>query len=685
MAKQKVLFSTVDNFPVAIDIEYTNAADKAQKIFAHKNYFDSHKAQDFMGRYNLYSQNTNSPLLNNDEKNIFKDVDSDNTNFLFNGLVKCSLIKDRAGFSNELAQNNYPPQIANLSNTIHFDCSFPDSDIPELIKNLGFSLKPNDIVYSIAYNSVSNRYETTPSFNRGRAKVNPTKRSIMWMRNHFSCTASEQSKISVMLNGYNIARNQNPNLDILEYANNLNAPAKDKALYSFYAEEYRILQYRKLSLFHELKHVKNIVLENGLALKKDFKRLTLENVYRLQVEDERSAYLSQAVNALNQYLQNGDLNNLSFFDNECIGIKNKLMSLPVNQRVAYATNMPEIMKESFAAFERNHRANYDHTQFKTNMPIAVNNLPVSAPEDTNGEEFKRIQSLYYHFEVYNPTTNRMEYKNLSQYLNASNQVRITPNNYNNIIYPELANLTSRLQSYQSDVQAGKIDPQLVDEARKLLRDNLRNPRFINEVDSINISNLGNNFPQPSPNQPAIPTNNAGWSDDLKQYWSHFNGYQELAKNNNEYSFKLNNDSISYSSPKDVSLSENAEYATYVKLVQEPTNLHREVNFQDSLSEEQALLLYVACVTNGRKVKGKIPTDLSKISRLNLSPTVLNQFNANVVNYVEDVRSENNSQTIDKIRNKIDNKENVSHSVPTQNLPNNRLSKAGIVARNEKLR
>ena len=62
------------------------------------------------------------------------------------------------------------------------------------------------------------------------------------------------------------------------------------------------------------------------------------------------------------------------------------------------------------------------------------------------------------------------------------------------------------------------------------------------------------------------------------------------------------------------------------MLKEPSNRAAPVEFLDTLSREQKLMLYIACVNNGRRMVGKVPTDLSGIERLQGIPEAeMNRF------------------------------------------------------------
>ena len=67
------------------------------------------------------------------------------------------------------------------------------------------------------------------------------------------------------------------------------------------------------------------------------------------------------------------------------------------------------------------------------------------------------------------------------------------------------------------------------------------------------------------------------------------------------------------------------------MLEEPTNKCNPVNFLPSLTEEQKLLLYVACINSGRKTKGEIPTNLERIANMREIPQEERDKFAQIIN------------------------------------------------------
>jgi hypothetical protein len=184
-------------------------------------------------------------------------------------------------------------------------------------------------------------------------------------------------------------------------------------------------------------------------------------------------------------------------------------------------------------------------------------------------------------------------------------------------------LQDKLDDFHKDSQ-GK-DLNLLEEARTFYRRQMRTPRIIAEAQTINVADLVDGKARPDDHNPAptppmpVADDKAGWSDELQKYWSKFEGYKQSNKNDNEYSFAIKNQDVCYTAENKVNLSQNCKYEMYDRLVKEPSGAKRAILFKDTLSEEQALMLYVACVNNGRKMRGVLPKDLSLVETMEAIP------------------------------------------------------------------
>lgn len=606
MATEKLLVKTKDDHIRVLDITYSNDVERArlknqcETLFAGLNLQDSTRLP-----AGVRSDNVNTDFLNQE-------------------ISDYSYRKNRANFTNKM--HNDPPV---QPNTLYVSHRISDDEFPEVIKNLGFKISPSDKRYRVHYNSAANKFEITPKFVETVMSVDAHNRSIVIVRNHFQLDSQDYQLLETLKQQFARAKQTRPDLSEDKFAASLSAP-KARQLFYFYAAEIDRNSDRETSINHELKHILNAVFMSGLSLKKDSKRMQVEDCYRIQAEDERSAYLGELVNNINAYLQKGDFDDFSMFNSnnsECVDDLKRLHT--PEERLAYVQNWPHLVAQKLHYFEREKRDFYDSSQLPRNFQICINNVPLAAPEDVDRSEFKKLRSLFYNFQIYNPTTHRMEQVNLAHYITPDLEVSISADKQQRIIEPMKAVLNARLQEFEDKLQKGEIDVNLINTAKKLIRSNVYSSQYVTEIDSFRIAELfddNTNSPTPTPPSAPTPSDRAEWSDGLKRYWQRVDGYRELAKNNNEYMFKIHDATVRYTGKKKVELSCNADYALYDKMLKEPSNRAAPIEFLDTLTEKQKLLLYIACVNNGRRMIGHVPTDLSGISHLRGIPEAeMNRF------------------------------------------------------------
>lgn len=626
MNSEILLVTTSDNHVVVLNLDFVNLAEKQRKIMIYSRFFENLTYNDFQNRFNNYVTSSQSVDLLEDE--VFSKVDSQNTDFLEQEIAHGNIQKCYGEYSNELDTNILPPSIENAPNTIHFDNAIPNSEVPRLIQNLGYKIEAHDDVYPVVYNEDKQKYEIK-NFKLRRATVYQTIKKIEFVRNHFSFTPDDYNTLKrlIIIANREIQRNSGRSLE------QVFPDPKKRSLYKIYMEEKSNVQHRFLTLNHELVHIKNNVLSSGLNLKKSAKRLSVEDYYRLQVEDERSAYLSQIISAVNEYLKKGNPSDFSSFDNEAMELLIEVASVPKDKRFEYVQNPENLIKCSFKHFEKYHRKSYDKGQFQKNMLIDMQKVPLSLDEDVDRKEFLLNRSLFYRFKLYNPQTRAYEEKNFSSYIKPEDEVKINDNVRRRIIEPCSQKLLTRMAEYKSKVNSGEINPNLVDEAKAIMRDNMHKPRFIQKIDDVELSRLvEDNLYQPSQKPEQTVEKPAAWSKELKKYWSQFEGYQKISDNENEYMFSIKNSKVKYTAKNKIQLNNDAEYETYVRLLNEPSNKNKPVFFKDTLTKKQALKLYVACVAHKRQMKGNLPTDFSSLKNLKDIPAADLQKCLNVVQH-----------------------------------------------------
>lgn len=618
MATETLLAKTKDNHVIAFTLNYANSAEQrrlkieCERLCENINYYDF-----------------NSGMLHSPQI-IF---DKPNTDFINKEVIGYHYHKNADEFVNGMATNDFSSSVMK-PDTLHFDYRMPDSMFPEMIRCIGYKIEPDDKIYDVRFNPVTNTYKENPPLKSRIAVVYHGYKKMEIVRNHYHFEPNDFTTLQSLISRYKAAKRINPNLDENYFRQHyLNNP-REQSLFRFYAREAQTIRHIGHIVAHELKHIKNSVFFDGLSLKKKNKRLSVENYYRLAVEDERSAYLEQLVFSVNEYLKRGDFNDFSMFDGETESFANRLKQMKnKEERLAYATDWPRLVAEDLQYFEKSHRKNYDKSQFNQNLAEFIRNAPLIAPED-DGTEFKKLRSLFYNYQIFNPYSCKMESVNLALYIRPDMEVSISDEIQHHTIEPQKATLQARLIKFRSEMALGKLNPSLIEPAKFLMRNGLQSSAFVNQIDNVRISTLyePENIPAPvSTPAPAqvplsIPNDKAQWSDGLKNYWQRIDGYAEIAKNNDEYRFKVKEATVRYTKDREIGVSRNADFDLYVKLLNEPSTRNSPIEFLKTLSKEQALTLYVACINYGRRPIGAVPTDLSGIENLPGIPAAeLNRF------------------------------------------------------------
>lgn len=632
MTTESLLVKTKDNYVIVLSVSFTNIAEKMRLIKQCEQYCQNVNYGDFK------TSGINSANVS---------YDAVNTRFLHDEIVGYHYKKQPQNFKNELKDGIFPAKM-NKPNVLHFDNRLPDSFFSEMIKNVGYHIKPEDEIFKVRYNRSKGKYEIV-NFKIKRAEVNYNRKEIKVVRNHFEFKPQDYAKLQNMIAGYEAEKQKNPNLGLLEYAVNIK-DSKDYSLFTIYAREQNNINHLSTTLDHELKHVKNMVFLDGLGLKDDYKLMSADNMYRICVENERSAYMQQLVFCINQYLKKGDYNDFSMFDGESTACANHLKTLKTKEeRMKYAMNWPVLVDKMMEQFDKKHKDYYDKTQFAGNVMSMAETEPLTAPEDTDNETFNKIRTLYYQYLIYNPITGKEERVSLSKYISPLREVKISEEVRNKIINPAKKKLQKRRSELNKSLAKGEINLDFILPAKKLMREGIYSKSFINEIEGMSVGRILDEVSNPTTKNPdilkkpavKIPDDKAFWSDDLQKYWSKVDGYKEIAKNNFEYTFKIKNAKVTYKDKTHVDISSSADFDLYVKLLKEPSSKNNVIKFANTLSKEQALMLYVACTNYGRRMSGNIPTDLSQIKNLKgIPPEEINKFNHRTASTAKAVQSVN---------------------------------------------
>ncbi len=568
---------------------------------------DTHKLQD-----NILSI-ANDKFLTT----LFEDLDVHKTNILNEQIRSFSYKKQPDKFRNYLNQPYKHPLILGDLNF-----QIKDEDIPNDVKNLGCTLEPEDRFWKAVWNEKEEKYEYFLRNNKGVYEKQPFDRtramcidkSIIVMRNHFEFEPEiSEARRNEIINDYKNGK--------------MPTDKKEKAFLDIYKNEKNNNDKLKEIIYHEYKHIKNSMFFETVYLNRENKQLSLNDLYRICIEDERSSYLSSTINKVNEYLKCGVREN-KWDDIECfntdqdIKIYEILKNKTNEERKEFLKNPKNYINFTLEYFTTELQNLYDINQISKHeengkeikgtmidaLLATAANLPVD--EGDISETFKNLQKLYYHFAFYNPDTDMFEQRFASNYINEENEVKLTAYAQNKIIPDAQKEFQNRKDNYEK-VQNTEID-ELIKIGRRVMRSG--------KVESVNANNLFIESYDADEISLYTNENNAGWSNNFEQYYKQLENYQKITKNNEEYKFKLGEDIVCYTSDNTLQVSENSQYKTYLAILNEPSNKGTTINFMNNLTKEQSLMLYAACLACGRKMKGNLPQNLDGLENLHNIPT-----------------------------------------------------------------
>lgn len=600
---QKTMFRTKDNRIVIMDMPYTDR-QLSIKMQEYENYFARRNYNDF---------------IRNKDGSYATDFDEKNSKFVNQQVHGFSYHKQRDGYINRFTDAEYcaysEAGMAPLFPDVNYDVQ--NDDVPEEIKNLGFEITPKDVEWEVYLDGDTYKMrnpKTGDKFANTRASVSSQKRKINIFRHHFKMDKLTEQRMAEL-----IAEFKHSGKDIKSYAASLHG--KDISLFKIYENEVIFSKSLKLTLCHEYKHFKNTMYTDTNYYARADKRVSAKGATLLVEHEECSARIGELVNDVNEYMKRGEWDNFESFQSfDSAWLVAKLRTMPIDKRKDFLINPANFVTQASLNWQEHSRDWYEKNQFGEHQEGGttyqggildfIDKTPMNLPKETEdlGETYQKIRKLYYHFALYNPNTGKYEQKYLDEYIHPSLE-EFSEYAKDKLIPDAAKRLRQRENEYNAAIHAG-ADADLIEQARKLMRKRKASMQYLYPenmyIESLDADYIARN---------GISCANSGWSNHLQSYYQRQANYTEIAKNDEEYVFKLGNDIVRYTDKTTLSVSKDSQFATYMQVLAEPSNKNTTINFMPSLTKEQALMLYAACVASGRKMKGNVPTELHGLDRL----------------------------------------------------------------------
>lgn len=124
-----------------------------------------------------------------------------------------------------------------------------------------------------------------------------------------------------------------------------------------------------------------------------------------------------------------------------------------------------------------------------------------------------------------------------------------------------------------------------------------------------------------------------WVKRKADYYQHLSDTQQITDYKQDtskqgFAAEFNNAKIHYTSETEVTVSEDAGYIVFAKMLEEKDNEGRPVEFPENASKEVATRMYAACVLHGNPMQGAVPKELDAetLAKCGLTPEQIEQVN-----------------------------------------------------------
>ncbi len=355
-----------------------------------------------------YSKLSRSDFLDKMSKNEFTDLNNYLTYFL-NHELPPQTFPDTKPFRNDLSHLPDFPQVEKIGDYVAlFDYKpVPDNEIPPMMKKLNYTIEADIRDMYLELDQDGN----LDYFDKDRKIIN---------KNDDYLGGSAYADSESLLMNFKMPRYLFKKEDFKKYLDIKNKiknnpdylktlPYREQNLYLIISQAHAKQKHKHSAFIHECKHFKNHFLRDRRQIKEGTPKLSCEDIYRINVEDERSAEVAVLIEAVNNYFKNNNDDLLNTVRHDNPWLDNLLKGKTTEEIKSILSDHTLLINSSIKNWNKNYTAQYN-MQFE-NLCLQHAQSYTSRPDDVNHEEYNRQRSLFYSFEVYNPQT---ETKDLSK-------------------------------------------------------------------------------------------------------------------------------------------------------------------------------------------------------------------------------------------------------------------------------
>jgi hypothetical protein len=213
-------------------------------------------------------------------------------------------------------------------------------------------------------------------------------------------------------------------------------------------------------VFHEIKHAQNSLIFFDYLFNNPNCKLSGIDILKYGQDDELSAKLAEAIEAINAYNQSGNKSDLSAFESSYI-LQQLLHNKSIDERKKLLSNMPYVVREVCMYWYKNYATGYK-PQFVQNTLIKLDQIPLKyLTYESDGTAYKDIRKSMFTYNVYDARTGKYINMDLSEYVIdigiIESDLKMTQQMYQDKVFKRQQFL---------DLRADKIQHDLITEAHE---------------------------------------------------------------------------------------------------------------------------------------------------------------------------------------------------------------------------
>lgn len=233
------------------------------------------------------------------------------------------------------------------------------------------------------------------------------------------------------------------------------AEVNKQDLYLWALTESFITRREKLDVvFHEMKHAQNSLIVFDYLFNNPNCKLSGVDIFKNCRDDELSAKLAEAIEAINTYNQSKDKNDLSVFESSYI-LQQLLQGKDISERKKLLSNIPYIVREVCMYWYKNYATGY-MPQFVQNTLVGLSQISLKhLVRESDGASYNDIRKLMFTYNVYDINTGRYINMDLSEYIIdigvVESDLKMTQQMYQDNVIKRQEFLSRRADAIQSDL------------------------------------------------------------------------------------------------------------------------------------------------------------------------------------------------------------------------------------------